>query len=191
MRKKEKIMIIGLSGYAQTGKDTIANYLIENYGFTRVAFADPIREAIYRLNPKITIADMKGVPLATAVDGLGWESVKVDSEDARWLLQRMGTEVGREMFGDDFWVNQGMKKALQHDRVVFTDVRYPNELEAILEASGTVWRVIKNSVGAVNRHASETALDDYDFEYMIFNNDTKESLYESVDSFMADLDEVV
>jgi hypothetical protein len=177
-------MIIGLSGYAQSGKDTIANHLINKYGFTRVAFADPIREAVYNLNPKINIGDMNGVYLATAVDRLGWDNVKVESEEARWLLQRMGTEVGREMFGENFWVDQAMKKALEHDKVVITDVRYPNELKAILGHSGAVWRVIKDSVGAVNKHASETALDDYNFEYIIFNNDTIESLYESVDSFI-------
>ena len=177
-------MIIGLSGYAQTGKDTIANYLVKNYGFTRVAFADPIREAVYKLNPNINIADMRGVSLADAVDKLGWETVKVESDDARWLLQRMGTEVGREVFGDNFWVDIAMEKAHSHDKVVFTDVRYPNELQAILEASGAVWRVVKDDVGAVNRHASETALDDYQFEYVIFNNDTIESLYESIDYFM-------
>ena len=177
-------MIIGLSGYAQTGKDTIANYLVKNYGFTRVAFADPIREAVYKLNPNINIADMRGVSLADAVDKLGWETVKVESDDARWLLQRMGTEVGREVFGDNFWVDIAMEKAHSHDKVVFTDVRYPNELQAILEASGAVWRVVKEDVGAVNRHASETALDHYQFEYVIFNNDTIESLYESIDYFM-------
>ena len=178
-------MILGLSGYAQTGKDTIASYLIEKYGFTRVSFADPIREALYRLNPKITVADMRGVSLASAVDGLGWDNVKVESEDARQLLQRMGTEVGREIFGENFWVDQAMQKASEHDKVVFTDVRYPNELAAILGASGAVWRVVKNGVEAVNRHASETALDDHIFDYIIFNNDTKESLYESVDDFMS------
>ena len=177
-------MIIGLSGYAQTGKDTIADHLVKNYGFTRVAFADPIREALYNLNPNITLADMRGVSLASTVDGMGWEAVKSLSTDARELLQRMGTEVGRSIFGENFWVDQAMKKAQEHDRVVFTDVRYPNELAAILEASGTAWRVIKDDVKAVNRHPSETALDDYVFDYFIFNNDTKESLYESVDYFM-------
>ena len=179
-------MIVGLSGYAQTGKDTVANYLIERYGFTRVAFADPIREAIYRLNPKIAIADMRDVPLATAVDGLGWESVKVDSSDARELLQRMGTEVGRHMFGENFWVDQAMQKISQYENVVITDVRYPNELEAILKASGEAWRIVKDDVSAVNRHGSETALDHYQFEYIIFNNGTKKDLYESVDGFILD-----
>ncbi len=44
-------MIIGLTGYAQSGKDTVANILVERYGFTRVAFADKIREFLYETNP--------------------------------------------------------------------------------------------------------------------------------------------
>jgi dephospho-CoA kinase len=40
-------MIIGLTGYAQSGKDTVANILVENYGYQRVAFADPIRALLY------------------------------------------------------------------------------------------------------------------------------------------------
>lgn len=174
-------MIIGLSGYAQSGKDTIANYLVSNYGFTKISFADPIRKALYVLNPKIDIADMRGVPIASAVDGLGWDGVKVDSLDARELLQRMGTEVGRQMFGKDFWVNQAMLKALEHDRVVFADVRFENEVEAILGHSGAVWRVVKSDVEAVNRHISETALDEYPFNKIVNNLGSKEDLYATVD----------
>jgi dephospho-CoA kinase len=46
-------MIIGLSGYARSGKDTVAELLCLNYGFRRISFADPMREAILILNPKI------------------------------------------------------------------------------------------------------------------------------------------
>ena len=46
-------MIIGLTGYAQSGKDTLANILVENYGYTRVAFADKIREFLYEVNPMV------------------------------------------------------------------------------------------------------------------------------------------
>ena len=48
-------MIIGLSGYAQSGKDTVAKVLIEEYGFTRIAFADKIREFLYDLNPQVKV----------------------------------------------------------------------------------------------------------------------------------------
>lgn len=177
-------MIIGLSGYAQSGKDTVANHLVKHYGYTKISFAEPIREALYILNPKIDIADMRGVRLASAVDGLGWENVKADSPDTRELLQKFGTEVGREMFGQDFWVNQAMLKAREHDNVVFADVRFPNEVEAILEASGDVWRVFKTDVGAVNRHVSETALDKYTFKRQIHNIGSLEELYAVVDYFI-------
>lgn len=178
-------MIIGLSGYAQSGKDTVANYLVKNYGYTKISFADPIRKALYTLNPKVDIADMRGVRLSAAVDGLGWENVKVDSPDTRELLQRMGTEVGRDMFGKDFWVNQAMLKAREHEKVVFADVRFPNEVEAILGASGAVWRVSKPQVEAVNRHVSETALDSYKFDKEIHNMGSFEELYATIDYFVS------
>jgi hypothetical protein len=177
-------MIIGVSGYAQSGKDTVANYLVKNHGFVKISFADPIRQALYVLNPKIDIADMRGVPLSAAVDGLGWEGVKADIPDTRELLQRMGTEVGREIFGQDFWVNQAMKRAKEHENVVFADVRFPNEVEAILEASGDVWRVHKTGVAPVNRHPSETALDSYKFKREIHNIGSFEDLYGIVDYFI-------
>lgn len=177
-------MIIGLTGYAQSGKDTVAEYLVSNYGYRRIAFADPLRQAVYNLNPRITIADMVGVPLRTAVDGLGWENVKVDSEDARELLQRMGTEVGRHMFGEDFWVDQAMKNVSKFDKVVFTDVRFPNEYRSIKQREGTVWRVERLGVGAVNGHASETAMDNIRVDGIITNNSTKQDLFETIDYLM-------
>lgn len=177
-------MIIGLSGYAQSGKDTIANHLVEHYGYTKVSFADPIREALYKLNPYVRVGDMPPTALAMAVDHLGWEDLKRLSPDTRELLQRLGTEVGREMFGKDFWVNQAMLKAREHDNVVFADVRFPNEVEAILEASGDVWRVCKTDVEAVNRHVSETALDSYKFNREIQNTGSLEQLYTIVDYFI-------
>lgn len=175
-------MIIGLSGYAQVGKDTVANYLVSNYGFVKVSFADPLREALYRLDPKIDIADMRGVSLRAAVDGLGWENVKVDSEDARRLLQRMGTEVGREMFGEDFWVNQGLLRAKEHDNVVFADTRFENEANAIRKNGGQVWRIVKKDHGPVNNHPSETALDNYDFDDIVHNNVSIEALHSWVNA---------
>ena len=177
-------MIIGRSGYAQVGKDTVANYLVENFGYRRVAFADPIRKALYKLNPKVDIADMVGVPLASAVDGMGWENVKVDSEDARKLLQRMGTEVGRELFGQDFWVYQAFNGIDSEDKVVFTDVRFPNEAAHIKSYYGQVWRINKINHGPVNNHASETALDSYNFDWSIPNYGSKEDLYAIIDGIM-------
>jgi hypothetical protein len=178
-------MIIGLSGYAQSGKDTIANYLVENYGFTRVAFADPMREALYALNPRIyDIPELSGVSLQWLVDRMGWDFVKVDSPETRGLLQRFGTEVGRKLWGENFWVDKAMEKIDNLDRVVVTDVRFPNEYDAIKNSDGQVWRVSKPGVSAVNAHASETSLDDFFFDWTIPNYGTKEDLYSIIDNIM-------
>lgn len=177
-------MIIGLSGYAQSGKDTVAEYLVEHYGYRRIAFADPIREALYRLDPKIRIDEMVGASLSNAVDHMGWEEVKRLSSDVRELLQRLGTEVGREMFGQNFWVDQGMKGVSKFDKVVFTDVRFPNEYKAIKEREGIVWRVERLGNAPVNAHPSEVALESTKFDGLITNNSTKDDLYQTLDYLM-------
>lgn len=178
-------MIIGLSGYAQVGKDTVANYLVEKYGFVKVSFADPIREALLKLDPHIS--DYPGLPnikLSWIVKKGGWEEVKANSPYTRNLLQRLGTEVGREMFGDDFWVTQGLLRAKEHDRVVFADVRFPNEALAIKHNNGLVWRVNKKGHAPVNLHPSEVALDNFDFDNVLLNNSDINELQKNVDNIM-------
>ena len=93
-------MIIGLSGYAQSGKDTVAELLCLNYGFKRISFALPMRDAIYTLNPYI-INDGLGDGnwrVADEVDEHGWDIAKQHPE-VRRLMQVFGTDVGSNMFG--------------------------------------------------------------------------------------------
>ena len=124
-------MIIGLSGYARSGKDTVAELLGLNYGFKRISFALPMRDALYRLNP-IVKGSIVGeeLRLAEYVDHFGWEDAKALPE-VRRLLQVFGTEVGREMFGKTFWIDQAFKRAEEYQRVVIADVRFPNEADTV------------------------------------------------------------
>lgn len=170
-------MIIGLSGFARAGKDTVADYLVAKHGFVKLSFATPMREALYNLNPFITVADMTRVPLATAVDGLGWENLKADSPDIRPLMQRLGTEVGRKMFGEDFWVNLAVKEAAKYEKIVFADARFKNEADAIRNGDGYIWRINRPGFEAANDHISEHDLDDYTFDTVINNNLDLESLH--------------
>ncbi len=177
-------MIIGLSGYAQTGKDTVAEHLISNYNYRRVAFADPIRKALYKLDPVVGVGEFSSVHLRSAVDGMGWEETKRISPETRRLLQVLGTEVGREMFGPDFWVNQAMNGVGKFDKIVFTDVRFPNEYRAIKARSGIIIRIVKPGTAAVNGHASETALDNFSFDATIVNDGSKYDLYKKIDALV-------
>lgn len=167
-------MIIGLSGYAQSGKDTVAELLCLNYGYTRLAFADPMRDAIYTLNPYVE----GGNRVADLVDDYGWDVAKANPE-VRRLLQVFGTDVGRKQFGENFWVQQAFDK-IESDRVVFADVRFPNEAKEIEQYGGQVWRVNRHNHHAVNGHKSEHAMDNYLFKHVLYNDGTLDDLSDEV-----------
>lgn len=168
-------MIIGLSGYAQSGKDTAAELLCLNYGYTRRAFADPMREALLRLNPKIDSI----THVSHLVDDYGWDIAKKNPE-VRRLLQHMGTEVGRSMFGENFWVDRTFAGLKSEDKVVISDVRFPNEADAIKAMGGVVWRIIRKSVDAVNPHPSEHAMKNYEFEHTIYNHNSLDDFADEI-----------
>jgi hypothetical protein len=175
-----RVEILGLSGWARNGKDTVADFLIDNYGYKKLSFAAPMKEALYRLNPKITINNVVNVPIQVGVDTYGWDGLKEHGPEVRRLLQRFGTEVGREMFGEDFWVNAAIDSIEDGSKVVVSDVRYPNEADAIKKLGGQVWRVVRPGFGPANDHESEHAMTDYKFDVQITNDSGLEFLYSSV-----------
>lgn len=161
---------VGLSGYARSGKDTVAGMLIE-HGWTRFAFADKLKEAVKRLNPAVEWSQYNGVlTVQDALDEHGPERTKELFPEYRRLLQVMGTEVGRDMFGENFWVEQALREVQDGDFAVFTDCRFPNEAKAIKERGGEVWRINRPGFGPVNSHASETSLDLWMFDRVIEND---------------------
>lgn len=168
---------VGISGYARSGKDTIGSILVEDFGFRQVSFAAPLKEAVYRLDPWIPTGKPVPERLQAIVDEIGWDEAKERHSEVRGLLQRMGTEVGRDLFDSNFWVNLTMKDIKEEGgNVVITDCRFPNEVEAIRKIGGRLWRVERPGTAPVNAHPSETALDNEKFNWTIINNGTIEDL---------------
>jgi hypothetical protein len=168
-------MIIGLSGYAQSGKDATANLLCLNYDYKRIAFADPMRHALQIINPRLDSITR----VSDFVDDYGWDIAKKNPE-VRRLLQVLGTDFGRKMLGDDVWIKMAVRDLRQDDRVVISDVRFPNEADAIKKLGGTVWRINRKNNSPVNSHPSEHAMDNYMFSHVIYNDGTLEDLSDEV-----------
>lgn len=162
-------MLIGLSGYAQSGKDSTGKVLVEHHGFTRVAFADALKDVLYDLNPLVWDTDGSVADLADCVDFHGWEWVKSNTL-ARAYLQRLGVAV-REHVSPDAWCNAVMNQVQPGENYVITDVRFPNEALAIWNAGGEVWRIVRDGQAPPMDHVSETALDGYDFEETLVVDD--------------------
>ncbi len=176
-------LLIGLSGYARSGKDTAAAALLAR-GWQRKAFGDKLREFLYALNPVVPTSDCGDfAELRYIVDELGWEQAKTEPA-VRALLQRCGTEAGRGVLGADVWVNAVLRDLT--GPTVVTDVRFWNEAQRIHAAGGLVIRLSRPGVGPARSsggevHASETALDDYPlFDASIINDGTPEDLYDKI-----------
>lgn len=166
--------VIGLSGYARSGKDSAAKTLIE-LGYERISFADQVRELALRLNPALGPWTLSGL-----VGLYGWENAKDTFSVVREYLQLLGTSV-REVIGEDAWVDAAFSKMERGKKYVFTDVRFPNEAAAIAdELQGELWRIARPGVGAVNNHISEIGLDNWTFDKIIVNEGTLGNLANTV-----------
>jgi len=164
--------LIGLSGYAQSGKDTVAGILVRDYGYTRIAFANKIKELSYEFSAHTRMI----------VDSQGWEPAK-QNPAIREQLQNLGM-AARKVFGEDFWVQRTLWPVLEKDKIVVTDVRFPNEMQAIWAQNGIIWRVEREGIGPVNDHVSEHATKDIGPDSYIFNNGTLEDLEKTVHNMM-------
>lgn len=171
-------MLIGISGKKMVGKDTVGDHLVANHGFVKVAYADTLKDAVCAV--------------------FGWDQRHVNGElkevvDPYWnmtprhVLQYVGTELFRSWI-PDIWVRAAMRRIMNArelggwQRVVITDVRFPNEANVILEQGGLVWKVHRPGLPADDLHASETALDDYRrWSHVIVNDGTVDDLYRAVD----------
>lgn len=165
-------LLLGLSGYAGSGKDTVGQYLVDNHDFFRIAFGDVMKNCLYALNPLVIIETPEGVRyerLKDLVDKYGWDKAKLIPE-VRALLQRFGTEAGRDILGENVWVDAAMRCVDGHDRVVFTDCRFLNEALAVQAAGGAVVRIARAGVGPANDHISEVGLDDFAFDHVLVND---------------------
>lgn len=162
-------MIIGISGFARSGKDTVAETLVKECGYERVAFADAIRDILYAMNPRINTTD-----LVSLVDEYGWDIAKA-KEEVRALLQSLGY-AARQKIGEGVWIEAALSNLDPEKNYVIADVRFTNEAETIRMLGGEIWRVERPEVVAVNSHISEVDMSGYIFDEVLQNDGTLEQL---------------
>ena len=175
-------LLFGLTGPPGCGKDAMAQRLVEAHQFHRVAFADEIREALLVLDPCVQGCDR----LSEIVADHGWEQAKKRWPEVRRLLQVLGTELGRDLHGTDCWVDMVFTKvdALSpDDRVVLSDVRFPNEAEAVRSRGGTVIRINRGirPPEVVMDHASERESAALKADHILPNLDSLDQFHGRID----------
>lgn len=140
-------MIIGICGFIGSGKDTIADYLVNLHHFRRESFANSLKDAVAHVfgwDRTLLEGRTKQAREWREVKDQWWSDRLGMDITPRWILQQWGTEVCRRAFHDDIWI-ASLENKLRNSRddVVITDCRFPNEIKAIRAAGGRVIRVVR------------------------------------------------
>lgn len=202
-------MIIGICGYIGSGKDTVADYLVNVHGFRRESFAGTLKDAVAAVfgwdRTMLEGRTKASREWREQVDPWWAERLNMPHLTPRWVLQYWGTDVCRHGFHDDIWIASLENKLRQiKDNVVISDVRFPNELKAIKNSSGIMLRtqrgprpewvgdaILDLANGSTNMktkypnvHFSEWALVNSDIDMPLDNNSTMDHLYGQVDGIV-------
>lgn len=186
-------MIVAFSGLKGSGKDTAARVLIAEYGFTKVAFADAVREMALVIDPLIPIHPGKMwqyitmmdqyMPLSEVIEEFGWDKAKREIPEVRRLLQVIGTEAGRMVLGENVWVNLLASRFPDitdpESRYVITDCRFDNEVEFVRSNHGSVVWIERPGLVS-DGHASESTHIKDLATVILHNDETIEELEEDI-----------
>lgn len=168
-------MIIGIAGFIGSGKDTVADYLTNIHHYRRDSFANTLKDAVSIVfgwdRVLLEGKTQESREWREQVDEWWANRLKIPHLTPRWVLQNWGTDVLRQGFHDDIWI-ASLENKLRHtkDNVVISDVRFPNEVNAIRKSGGKVIRIKRgpepewyNMAGALNVYGN---LDDDKADYV-------------------------
>lgn len=161
--------IIGITGFARSGKDTCADFFVRIQGGYRYGFADPIKQMLISL----------GIDMTDPF----WQNHKEDQipefgRSLRYLLQTLGTEWGRSLVHPDIWVKIAEKTFKeQGPGMVIPDVRFANEAEWIRRAGGKILLVQRPVRDIVRAHVSESGIPIQPGDFIVSNDGTIDQLH--------------
>jgi len=163
--------ILGVTGYKQSGKDTFARVLIEERGYVNIKFADALKDMIRSV---IRIQGVSEDEIEDMVEGGEKENYSkyLGGKSPRYAMQTLGTEWGRDIIGEDFWVNVTKNRILStKGNVIITDMRFHNECDLIKELGGTTVRINRDGISDdEDTHPSEKNIPSLDVDREIVNN---------------------
>ena len=185
--------IIAICGFQGSGKDTLANILIKKYGYKKLSFGGTVKDVasiIFNWDRKMLEGDSKeSREWREKVDDWWSKKLEIKNLTPRYILQQIGTDLFRNNFHKDIWINCLEKKLIDYDKVVITDCRFPNELKILNKYNATIIQIYRgnlpewfNDVKLGKKdppkelHESETSWIKESSNYNILNNGTIEEL---------------
>jgi len=182
-------MLIGLVGLMGSGKDTVAEHLVEYHGFKRDSFAKSLKDAVasmFNWDRKLLEGSTKKSREWREQPDAFWSERFGKEVTPRWVLQYFGTEVMRGQMYDAIWIDSCIGR-YKGEPTVISDTRFVNEIKTIKAQGGKIMCVKRGELPTQKEmqekgaHQSEWDWLNSDFDFVIENNGTKEELFEKVD----------
>ena len=196
-------MIIGICGLIGSGKGTVADILVENHNFTKLSFADRLKDgvaSVFNWDRDMLEGDTDRSRIWREKIDEYWTNETGFDVTPRLILQLFGTDCMRNGFFDGIWVSLVKKQILENPETnyIIPDVRFPNEVKMIHSVQGQVWQTRRgelpdwfinkrdNNIDPITVHASEWAWIDQDsaFEQIIQNNGSLDELQNTVEKII-------
>lgn len=191
--------VIGLTGFARSGKDTVGRMIAEIEGphvgrvkttayahllklsIARCFLPDPSLEEALEFCERLKPEGSYVTAYQADPEGKGGRDASVTGRE---FMQNYGTEAHRDTFGEDFWLDavlpmrrgRGGPARNDCDLLVITDVRFDNEAQRVRAYGGEVWRIERDTVATGDGHSSEQELPGELIDLVIDNNGTLGSL---------------
>jgi len=135
--------LIGICGLIGSGKDTVGDILVARHGYTRLSFAGTLKDmtaVLFDWDREMLEGATPESRAQREVPDPFWSNKLGRSWSPRIALQCVGTDVMRNHLHENIWLNTMENKLRKHNRVVITDVRFPNEI-AFVQEQGVIWTV--------------------------------------------------
>ena len=176
-------MIIGLSGFAGSGKSTVAELLVTN-GFRMFCFADALKDSlaiIFNWSRSLLEGDTIESRTWRETTDIWWsQRLSIEDFTPRKAMQMIGTDLFRNQFHSDIWIASLERKLISNanTNIVVPDCRFPNEIQLIKNLNGIMVRINRTEDHQLDSvHESERAWTAEQFDLVIDNTGTIEDLY--------------
>lgn len=177
-------MIIGITGKKFHGKDTVADYLVEQYGYTKINFAQPLKDickTLFSFSDEQLYGNLK------------------EEIDPRWgisprkAMQFVGTDLFRDQLGkiipglgSDIWLChlKFLIEANPNTKYVIADLRFENEADLLIDIKAPILRVVRKNKEDNYDHISEAGISDTKISHELENSSSLQYLYSQIDEYM-------
>ncbi len=188
-------MLIGIVGLIGSGKDTVANRLVEKHGYIRDSFAKSLKDAVasmFNWDREMLEGNTSESREWREQPDKFWSEKMGKEITPRWVLQYFGTEVMRQGMYDAIWVDSVIGR-YKGENTVISDTRFQNEIKNIKAHGGIVVLVKREEIPTREEmqkqgaHQSEWDWIGSNFDYIIDNTSSLEGLNANIDQFIRQL----